>query len=60
MRGSHLEQRLRQLLLQPVTQQAVFRHGKAVPIRQGQHKMVCVIGMHDTIVAIPPALGSNP
>ena len=41
----------RQLLSNPVAQQAVLGHGKAVPLGQRQHKFIGVIGVHDAIVA---------
>ena len=41
----------RQLLGNPVAQQAVLGHGKAMPLGQRQHKFIGVIGIHDVIVA---------
>jgi len=42
-----------------ITQQAVLGHGKTVALGQRQHELVCVIGMHDAIVATAAVLGCH-
>lgn len=55
----HLQRHAGQVRSHGVAQQAVLGHGKTVPLGQRQHELVCVIGMHDAIVATAAVLGCH-
>ena len=59
-RGRYMQTGFWQLLGNPVAQQAVLRHGKAMPLGQRQHKFIGVIGIHDVIVATRAFPGGLP
>ena len=58
--GRYMQTGLRQLRSNPVAQQAVLGHGKAVPLGQRQYKFIGVIGIHDVIVATRAFPGGLP